>query len=126
MQLCHVEWSPDGRSILFGTLQCEVHIYDSAGNYLSQLPLYCLDDSASQTSIIGIDWYDGAEGTLARVELPRLRLTFVNTGTVLACEEEPGFFVSDRRDEQILELLRGVEGHSSDCRRGAVSQEPLE
>jgi len=62
MQLNHVEWSPDGRSILFGTLQCEVHIYDQSGNYLSQLPLYCLDDSASATSIIGIDWYDGAEG----------------------------------------------------------------
>jgi len=62
MQLCHCTWSPDGRSILFGTMQSEVHIYDAAGNYLSQLPLYCLDDSAAPTSIIGIDWYDGAEG----------------------------------------------------------------
>ena len=49
-------------NILFGTLQCEVYIYDHNGNYLSQLPLYCLDDSAAATSIIGIDWYDGAEG----------------------------------------------------------------
>ena len=62
MQLGHVEWSPDGRSIIFGTLNCEVHIYDSSGNYLSQLPLYCLDDTCAATSIIGIDWYDGAEG----------------------------------------------------------------
>ena len=62
LQLSHVEWSPDGRNILFGTLQCEVYIYDAAGNYLSQLPLYCLDDSASATSIVGIDWYDGAAG----------------------------------------------------------------
>ncbi len=61
-QLSHVEWSPDGRSILFGTLGCEVHIYDQVGNFLSPLPLYCLDDSAAATSIIGIDWYDGAEG----------------------------------------------------------------
>ena len=62
LQLSHVEWSPDGLNILFGTLQCEVYIYDANGNYLSQLPLYCLDDSAAATSIIGVDWYDGAEG----------------------------------------------------------------
>lgn len=55
-ELSHVQWSPDGRSILFGTLGCEVHIYDSSGNFLSQLPLYCLDDSTAPTSIIGIDW----------------------------------------------------------------------
>ena len=34
LQLSHVEWSPDGRNILFGTLQCEVYIYDAAGNFL--------------------------------------------------------------------------------------------
>ena len=56
MQLSHVQWSPDARSILFGTTQCEVHVYDAQGSYLSQLPLYCLDDSAAATSIIGIDW----------------------------------------------------------------------
>jgi hypothetical protein len=43
-------------------MPCEVYIYDSSGNYLSQLPLYCLDETAAQTSIIGLDWYDGSEG----------------------------------------------------------------
>jgi WD repeat-containing protein 35 len=62
LQLSHVEWSPDGRNILFGTLQCEVFIYNSNGNYLSQLPLYCLDETSAATSIIGLDWYDSAEG----------------------------------------------------------------
>jgi len=61
-QLCHVEWSPDGRNIIFCTLQCEVHIYDAIGNFISKLPLYCLDDSSADTSLIGIDWYDGSEG----------------------------------------------------------------
>eukprot|EP00966_Prymnesium_polylepis_P261680 6045120-Prymnesium_polylepis.1 len=56
-QLCHVEWSPDGRNIIFCTLQCEVHIYDAIGNFISKLPLYCLDDSSADTSLIGIDWY---------------------------------------------------------------------
>ena len=46
----------------FRARSAQVYIYDASGNYLSQLPLYCLDESAAQTSIIGIDWYDGAEG----------------------------------------------------------------
>ena len=42
--------------------RCEVHIYDAIGNYISKMNLYCLDDAAAATSLIGIDWYDGAEG----------------------------------------------------------------
>ena len=61
-ELCHIDWSPDGRNIIFCTLQCEVHIYDSIGNFISKLPLYCLDDASAETSLIGIDWYDGSEG----------------------------------------------------------------
>jgi len=77
MELSHVEWSPDGRSILFGTLQCQVHIYDANGSYLSSLPLYCLDDAGSPTSIIGIDWYDGAEGVQDSNQ-PTLAIAFEN------------------------------------------------
>ena len=40
-QLAHVQWSPDGRSIIFCTLQCEVHIYDAIGNFISKMNLYC-------------------------------------------------------------------------------------
>ena len=72
LQLSHVKWSPDGSNILFGTLQCEVYIYDASGNYLAQLPLSCLDETASQTSIIGIDWYNGAEGVHVRGHTPPL------------------------------------------------------
>jgi len=61
-QLAHVEWSPDGRNIIFCTMQCEVHVYDAIGNFISKMPLYCLEDSSAQTQLIGIDWYDGAEG----------------------------------------------------------------
>jgi len=62
MQLAHVQWSPDGRSLIFCTPQCEVHIYDAVGNYISKMNLYCLDDAAAATQLVGIDWYDGAEG----------------------------------------------------------------
>ena len=40
----------------------QVHIYDAVGNYISKMNLYCLDDAAAATQLVGIDWYDGAEG----------------------------------------------------------------
>ena len=78
LELSHVEWSPDGRNILFGTLQCEVHIYDEKGNYLSQLPLYCLDDAAASTSIIGIDWYDALSEGVQDATQPTLAIGMEN------------------------------------------------
>jgi len=62
LQLALVEWSPDGRLILFCTVQGECHIYDCNGNSVSKLPLYCLEGCAGTANIIGIDWYDGLEG----------------------------------------------------------------
>lgn len=45
MQLHHVEWSPDNRTILFGNAAGEVHIYDgSLGNPLAKMNLPCLED----------------------------------------------------------------------------------
>jgi len=76
-ELAHVDWSPDGRNIIFCTMQCEVHIYDSIGNFISKMPLYCLEDSSAQTSLIGIDWYDGAEG-LQDPEQPTLAIGLEN------------------------------------------------
>jgi len=59
-QLSHVEWSPDGRYLIFGTLSGEVHIYDSgSGNYLSKLALPCIEDSAQPVKLVGLHWYHG-------------------------------------------------------------------
>ena len=33
MQLTHVQWSPDGKVILFGNAKGEISIYDSHGTY---------------------------------------------------------------------------------------------
>ena len=41
LTLALVEWSPDGRLILFSTVQGEVHVYDSNGNAVAKVPLYC-------------------------------------------------------------------------------------
>eukprot|EP00232_Nephroselmis_pyriformis_P019088 CAMPEP_0182899530 /NCGR_PEP_ID=MMETSP0034_2-20130328/28121_1 /TAXON_ID=156128 /ORGANISM="Nephroselmis pyriformis, Strain CCMP717" /LENGTH=1198 /DNA_ID=CAMNT_0025033565 /DNA_START=181 /DNA_END=3774 /DNA_ORIENTATION=- len=62
LQLCLVEWSPDGRMILFCTIQGECHIYDSNGNPVSKLPMYLMEGLSGPVNIIGIDWYDGLEG----------------------------------------------------------------
>lgn len=52
LQLSHLEWSPDGRSLLFGTLDHKVEMYDSAGNYISKLSLVTEDT----VEIIGVEW----------------------------------------------------------------------
>ena len=41
IMLSLVEWSPDGRLLLFCTPQGECHVYDGSGNAVSKVPLYC-------------------------------------------------------------------------------------
>eukprot|EP00906_Rhabdomonas_costata_P037007 RCo051982 len=74
-QLSHVEWSPDGRYILFGTLSGEVHLYDSSsGNYLSKLAMPCVEDTPNP-KIVGLQWYDGSEG-FSDAKSPSLAICF--------------------------------------------------
>eukprot|EP00747_Dinoflagellata_sp_TGD_P185914 gnl/TRDRNA2_/TRDRNA2_42708_c0_seq1.p1 gnl/TRDRNA2_/TRDRNA2_42708_c0~~gnl/TRDRNA2_/TRDRNA2_42708_c0_seq1.p1 ORF type:complete len:1239 (+),score=279.59 gnl/TRDRNA2_/TRDRNA2_42708_c0_seq1:153-3869(+) len=62
-QLAFVDWSPDGKNILFCTLQGEVHVYDNEGIYSHRVPIYCLDNGTEGTvAIAGIHWYHGASG----------------------------------------------------------------
>lgn len=77
-QLSHVEWCPDGRYILFGTLSGEVHIYDStSGNYLSKLALPCVEDTPQPVKLVGLHWYNGNEG-FADSKNPTLAICFEN------------------------------------------------
>eukprot|EP00238_Polyblepharides_amylifera_P008608 CAMPEP_0196598138 /NCGR_PEP_ID=MMETSP1081-20130531/94147_1 /TAXON_ID=36882 /ORGANISM="Pyramimonas amylifera, Strain CCMP720" /LENGTH=1154 /DNA_ID=CAMNT_0041923789 /DNA_START=199 /DNA_END=3663 /DNA_ORIENTATION=- len=62
LTLSLVEWAPDGRLILFCTVQGECHVYDSNGNPVLKMTLYCMEGSVGQANIIGADWYDGLEG----------------------------------------------------------------
>jgi len=76
-QLAFVEWSPDGKNILFCTLNGEVHVYDNEGTYSHRVPIYCLDPgSEGGVAIAGIDWYDGGSGPDNQV--PTLCIGFEN------------------------------------------------
>mmetsp|Transcript_32306 Transcript_32306/g.92700 ORF Transcript_32306/g.92700 Transcript_32306/m.92700 type:complete len:1232 (-) Transcript_32306:146-3841(-) len=76
-QLAFVEWSPDGKNILFCTLNGEVHVYDNEGIYSHRVPIYCLDNGTEGTvAISGIDWYNGGSGPENQV--PSLCVGFEN------------------------------------------------
>ena len=70
ISLSLVEWSPDGRNILFCTPRGECFVYDSAGNAVSKLPIAVAAGAKGSTNIVGIDWHaqgggasGGAEGS---------------------------------------------------------------
>ena len=77
IELHLVEWSPDGRNILFGTsLNNEVHLYDNLGNFISKLPIYAVSEG-SGTRLVGISWYNGLSGYV-EPNVPSLAIAFEN------------------------------------------------
>mmetsp|Transcript_7812 Transcript_7812/g.27429 ORF Transcript_7812/g.27429 Transcript_7812/m.27429 type:complete len:1008 (-) Transcript_7812:93-3116(-) len=77
LQLALVEWSPDGRLILFCTVQGECHVYDSNGNPISKMPAYALEGVSGNSIVVAIDWYDGLEG-YSDPNAPALALCYDN------------------------------------------------
>ncbi|KAH8026536.1 hypothetical protein HPB51_021148 [Rhipicephalus microplus] len=60
-----VEWSPDGKFLLFGMQNGEVHVYEQGGNPVAiQIPLPLLHGSVG-TKLIGVHWYSGLLTILA-------------------------------------------------------------
>ncbi|KAI9193226.1 uncharacterized protein BJ171DRAFT_588781 [Polychytrium aggregatum] len=75
-QLAHVQWSPDGKNILFGTSTGELHLYDSSGNFVSKVPCYG-SESAGLLKIAALDWYNGSNGYI-EPRAPCLAICFEN------------------------------------------------
>ena len=61
LQLAHVEWSPDSRTILFATQQGQVHLYDTNGNFIQKMNIPW-EESKGYGTIVGMEWYNGSEG----------------------------------------------------------------
>ncbi|KAI8616049.1 WD repeat-containing protein 35 [Chytriomyces sp. MP71] len=82
--LSHVQWSPEGKNILFGLASGELHYYDATGTFLviyvsfstSKLPVYCSDNAAT-LKISAMDWYNGSNGYV-EPRAPCLAIAFEN------------------------------------------------
>lgn len=76
MELRLVEWSPDGRFILFGNAQGQVHIYGASGNALGEFKMRLpAESAASKGDLVGLHWYDGKRG-YADLEAPTLAVAY--------------------------------------------------
>eukprot|EP01147_Barroeca_monosierra_P005562 gene5562-8932_t len=60
--LKRVEWSPNGKTILFGTGTGDVLVYDSKGNPISRIDLACLEGQAGDHNLVTLDWFAGNFG----------------------------------------------------------------
>ena len=58
-----VEWSPDGKLIIFVTVEAEVFVFDSEGTKIKTLSLAALHSMdaamADEAVLVGIDWFSG-------------------------------------------------------------------
>eukprot|EP00775_Hariotina_reticulata_P008215 gene8215-8407_t len=77
MQLSLLHWSPDSRFILFCNAAGECHTYDSNGNAVAKVPLYCNEGYAGASKMVAIEWYDGSLG-YAEPNCPVLALCLDN------------------------------------------------
>ena len=54
-----IEWSPDSRTILFGTPDGAVNVYDYVGNFNYSVKIQCLRGiQGTEMPLAGIEWYD--------------------------------------------------------------------
>ncbi len=59
INLDFIEWSPDGRTILFGTPSGEVNVYDYVGNFLFPVKVQCLRGMPeTESPLAALEWYD--------------------------------------------------------------------
>ena len=59
IQLKIIEWSPDSRTILFGTPEGAVNVYDYVGNFQYPVKIMCLQQiSDTEVPLAAIEWYD--------------------------------------------------------------------
>lgn len=67
-KLSLIEWSPDSKLMVFGTPDGEIRVYDSSGNPIHQLKIYCLQKLVDPSKIftpnlklVALQWYEGSK-----------------------------------------------------------------
>ncbi|CAG9828348.1 unnamed protein product [Diabrotica balteata] len=77
VQLSGVQWSPDNKLLLFSLKNGQLHLYDNQGNFVMRLNVVCHDATFDVIPIVGIDWYNGVNGSMYSLG-PNLAITFEN------------------------------------------------
>lgn len=84
--LCGVQWSPDGKLLVFALKNGELHLYDNQGNFVMKMNVLCHDSQYDPTPIIGLAWYNGTGGLMHSM-CPTLAICFENGKTQLMRNE---------------------------------------
>ncbi|XP_069691780.1 WD repeat-containing protein 35 isoform X3 [Periplaneta americana] len=75
--LTGVEWSPDGKMLLFSLRNGEIHVYDNLGSFTMKLNIQCLPNMLGPTQVVGMHWYDGRQGYV-EMDCPVLVICYQN------------------------------------------------
>ena len=92
-----VEWSPDGKLLLFIVNRTRLQSFSSTGNPLKDVQLRASDQASDEVEIVAVQWYDGLEGH-DYPEQPSLAIAFANGLVQLmrhARDEEPCIVSTD-------------------------------
>ncbi|XP_046911602.2 intraflagellar transport protein Oseg4 isoform X2 [Dermatophagoides farinae] len=76
ISLNQVEWSPDGKIILIGTKDVEIHVFDHVGNFLKKMSLNHTVVAKAAEKLIAIKWFKN--GTTSNHYPRRLIIAFDN------------------------------------------------
>ncbi|KAJ8923826.1 hypothetical protein NQ315_010408 [Exocentrus adspersus] len=97
VQLSGVQWSPDGKLLLFSLKNGQVHLYDNQGNFVMRVNIICHDTNFEQIPIVGLDWYNGINGYMHAL-CPNLAITFENGRTqIMRNESDTNPIIIDTR-----------------------------
>lgn len=82
--LTGVQWSPDGRLLLFSIRNGELHMYDNQGTFVMKLTVQCVTLGPTRSlSVIGVCWFNGS----APPNRPVLAICYENGKMQFMCNE---------------------------------------
>ncbi|XP_075212960.1 intraflagellar transport protein Oseg4 [Lycorma delicatula] len=102
--LTGVQWSPDGKFLLFSLRNGEVNVYDNQGNFTMKVSIQCLPTmSLNTTQVVGLCWYNGHNGYIEE-NCPCLAICF-----------DTGYLQIMRRENDDLPVILDTGIHATCC-----------